>query len=237
VAITNASGVHAPNIAEQVMAYMLAFSRHLPRYLRHQLADRWQRDVRSREDASFVELDGATLLVVGLGHIGEALAHRARAFGMRVEGIRHAAAPPTADVVKIVGLDALDEVLPHADHVCLALPLSAATRHLFDAARFARMKPGAHLYNIARGGLVDEPALIEALQRGHLGGAGLDVFEEEPLPASSPLWQLPNVILTPHVAGVTSRYFDRFAPLLAENLGRWLDGRPLKNRYDPTRGY
>jgi D-2-hydroxyacid dehydrogenase (NADP+) len=239
VAVTGASGVHGPNIAEHVMAMILMFTRGFPKLFRAQLAHRWQRDVRSRSDGP-AELTGQTLLIVGLGRIGEALAARARAFGMRIVGVKRDPSRRHAEgtaVDEVMALAALDQALPHADHVCLALPLTPATRRLMDGRRLALMRSTAFLYNVSRGAIVDEAALIEALRAGKLAGAGLDVFEEEPLPATSPLWGLENVILTPHLAGVTPVYYQRAAALFADNLERFLAGRPLANRFEADRGY
>jgi len=221
VAVTNASGVHGPNIAEHVLAMMLMFTRGLPRLYRAQLARRWERNLTSRSDGPG-ELTGKTLLIVGLGRIGEAIAARARPFGVRIVALKR---------------DALDGALGRADHVCLTVPLTPETRHLMNAARLARLGTGAYVYNVSRGAVIDEAALVEALRAGRLAGAGLDVFEEEPLPASSPLWDLENVILTPHVSGATPLYYHRTAALFADNLDRFLAGQPLANRFDPTRGY
>jgi D-2-hydroxyacid dehydrogenase (NADP+) len=239
VAITNASGVHGPNIAEHVLAMILMFTRGFPRLYRAQLARRWERNLTSRSDGPG-ELTGKTLLIVGLGRIGEAIAARARPFGVRVVALKHD--PSTrhdGDVAvdELLGMDALDETLGRADHVCLTVPLSRATRHLMDARRIARLRAGAFLYNVSRGTVIDETALVAALRAGTLAGAGLDVFEEEPLPATSPLWDLDNVILTPHVAGMTPLYYQRTAALFADNLDRFLGGRPLANQFDPGRGY
>jgi phosphoglycerate dehydrogenase-like enzyme len=239
VAITSASGVHGPNIAEHLLAMILMFTRGLPRLFRAQLARRWERKITSRS-GGFAELTGQTLLIVGLGRIGEALAARARPFGVRLLAVKHdpAARHDAAVAVdELLPLTALDEALGRADHVCVTLPLTPATHHLIDARRLARMRPGAYIYNVSRGAIIDEAALVEALRAGRLAGAGLDVYEEEPLPASSPLWDLDNVILTPHVAGVTPLYYERTAALFAENLERFLAGRPLANRFDPARGY
>jgi phosphoglycerate dehydrogenase-like enzyme len=239
VAITNASGVHGPNIAEHVMAMILMFTRGLPRLMRAQLARRWERNMTSRTEGAG-ELTGKTLLVVGLGRIGEAIATRARPFGVRIVALkndpsrRHDAG---VAVDELHSMDALDDVLARADHVCLSVPLTPATRHLIDARRIARLRPTAFLYNISRGAVIEEGALVAALRAGKLAGAGLDVFEEEPLPETSPLWDLENVILTPHVAGLTPRYYERTAALFADNLDRFLAGQPLENRFDPARGY
>ncbi|MES2640643.1 MAG: D-2-hydroxyacid dehydrogenase [Myxococcota bacterium] len=193
--------------------------------------------MHDRDDAVFAELAGASLLIVGLGQIGKALARRAKAFEMEVVGVRRTAGDPPPGADRVVTLDTLDEALGRADHVCLALPLTPATHHLFDAARLARMKPSAYLYNVGRGGLVAHAALVEALRLGAIAGAGLDVFDPEPLPPTDALWQLDNVIVTPHVSGVTPRYYERFAPLLAANVARWLEGRALENQYEAGRGY
>jgi phosphoglycerate dehydrogenase-like enzyme len=239
IAITNASGVHGPNIAEHVLAMMLMFTRGLPKLFRAQLARRWDRNLTSRSEA-FGELTGKTLLVLGLGRIGEAIAARARPFGVRVVALKHD--PSTRHdagvaVDELLGMDALDEVLGRADHVCVTVPLTPETHPLLDARRIARLRAGAFLYNISRGAVIDEAALVAALRAGKIGGAGLDVFEEEPLPETSPLWDLDNVILTPHVAGVTPLYYQRVAALFADNLDRFLADQPLANRFDPARGY
>ena len=239
IAITNASGVHGPNIAEHVMAMMLMFTRGMPRLFRAQLARRWERDLKSRSGGPG-ELTGKTLLIVGLGRIGEAIALRARPFGMRIVGLKRDPSNRHDDGVtvdELLGLDALDDVLPRADHVCVTVPLTRETHRLIDVRRIARLRAGAYLYNISRGAVIDEPALVDALRAGKLAGAGLDVFEEEPLPATSPLWEMENVILTPHVSGMTPLYYQRTAALFAENLDRFLSGQPLENRFDPARGY
>jgi D-2-hydroxyacid dehydrogenase (NADP+) len=239
VAVTSASGVHGPNIAEHVLAMMLMFTRGLPKLFRAQLARRWERDLTSRSDGPG-ELTGKTLLIVGLGRIGEAIAARARPFGVRLIAVKHD--PSTRHdagvaVDELISMDALDEALGRADHVCLTVPLTRATHHLINARRIARLRTGAFIYNVSRGAVIDEAALIEALRAGRLAGAGLDVFEQEPLPPKSALWDLHNVILTPHVSGTTPLYFERAAALFADNLDRFLSGRPLENRYDPARGY
>lgn len=239
VAVTSASGVHGPNIAEHLMAMILMFTRGWPELFRAQLGRRWEHARKSRSDGPG-ELTGKTLLIVGLGRIGEALAARARPFGVRVLGMKHDPSrrhDASVAVDEVLPLGALDEALGRADHLCLTLPLTDATHHLIDARRLGRMRPGAFLYNVSRGAVVDEAALVAALRAGQLAGAGLDVFENEPLPAESPLWELGNVILTPHVAGATPRYYERTAALFADNLERFLAARPLANRFDSARGY
>jgi phosphoglycerate dehydrogenase-like enzyme len=239
VAITSASGVHGPNIAEHLLTMILMFTRGFPKLFRAQLARRWERDLKSRSDGPG-ELTGKTLLIVGLGRIGEALAVRARPFGVHVVAVKHdpgSRHDAGVGVDELLPVGALDDALGRADHVCLTVPLTPATHHLMDARRLGRMRPGAFLYNVSRGAVIDEAALVEALRAGKLAGAGLDVFEEEPLPARSPLWDLDNVILTPHVAGTTPLYYQRTAALFADNLDRFLSGHPLANRFDRERGY
>ncbi len=237
--LTNASGVHGPNIAEHVLAFMLMFTRQMPFHLRSQLEGVW-RYASGSQTVRLQELTGQTLGIVGLGRIGEALAVRAKAFGMRVVATkRDVQARYEADIRPdtLYSPAELPCLLAESDHVCIALPYTPETHHLFDAAMLAHIKPTAYLYNIGRGKIVDEAALIAALQAGKLAGAGLDVFETEPLAADSSLWQMENVLITPHVAGHTPHYFQRVAPLLADNLRRYLDGQPLHNLYDPARGY
>jgi len=237
VQITNASGVHGPNIAEHVFGMMIYFTRRFDFYLRAQRDRRWERTPAEKPPG---ELSGQTLGILGFGRIGEALAVRARAFGMRVIAVKRDPSiryDATVQPDALYGLDGLPTVLSEADHVCIALPYTEQTHHLIDRERLGQMRPSAYLYNIARGKIVDEAALIEALRQGAIAGAGLDVFDEEPLPAHSPLWGMENVFITPHVSGVTPRYFERFVKLFVANLERYLEGERLLNRYDPQRGY
>ncbi len=203
ITVTNSAGVLAPFLAETALAALLSLGVGLPGFAADQRARRWA----SRR---FRPVAGRTLLIVGVGRVGGALAERAAALGMRVLGVRQSELPHPA-VERMVGPDALPDLLPEADVVSLHLRLTEATRRLFDADMLARMKPGALLLNSARGAVVDEPALIEALGSGRLGGAWLDVFEREPLPTASPLWALPNVLLTPHCADQVEDFPLRFA--------------------------
>lgn len=235
VLITNNSGVHAPNIAEHVLAMMLAFARRLPFLIRGQIVHEW-RDDTGRQGV--FELDGQTLLVVGTGDIGQALARRAAALGMTVLGIRRRsgfALPP--GFTEVGGLDRLGEFLPCADHTAICLPLTHETRGLFNRDMIERMRRGSYLYNIGRGPIVDTAALIDALQSGHLAGAGLDVTDPEPLPKDSPLWDMDSVIITAHTSGATPRYWDRAIEILAANIERYRSGQPLLNVVDPAAGY
>ena len=196
--LTNGSGNHAINIAEHVLALMLAFARQLPALVRAQDERQW----RPPKIETLFELSGQTLAVVGAGALGCAVAARAAAFGMRVLGVRRTpdgTLPP--GFASMAALADLDAVLAEADHVVITLPLTAETRGLFSTARLAAMKPGAHLYNVGRGAIVDPAALLAALRSGRLAGAGLDVTDPEPLPADSPLWSEPGVIVTRALVG------------------------------------
>ena len=236
--LTNASGVHAPNIAEHVFAWMLTFNRQMDFHFRMQIAGRWERQpLNQRRGAD--ELTGKTLGIVGLGRIGEALAKRAKAFDMRVIATKRDihSRYDSSDIDEIIPMIRLPDLLAQADHICIALPYTSETHHLFDAEMLENCKSGSYLYNIARGKIVHQEALIEALKTGKLAGAGLDVFEQEPLPAESELWELSNVLLTPHSAGLTPHYFKRTADIFVRNLRRYLDNQPLENLYREDRGY
>ncbi|HMA34120.1 MAG TPA: D-2-hydroxyacid dehydrogenase [Chloroflexia bacterium] len=230
VQVTTASGIHAIPIAEHVIGYILAFVRGLVRAIPAQHESRWDRYAPD-------EAYGKTLGIVGYGPIAQRTAVLAQALGMRVLVQRPTPTPPAPPVARFYTPSELPELLAASDFVLLAAPLTPATRHLIDAPALAAMRPGAVLINIARGGLVDEPALITALQAGQIGGAALDVFEQEPLPATSPLWTMPQVLITPHLAGANPHYNRRATELFCDNLRRYLAGEPLRNRVDPQRGY
>ncbi|HEY8447395.1 MAG TPA: D-2-hydroxyacid dehydrogenase [Thermomicrobiales bacterium] len=235
ILITNNSGVHATNISEHILAMMLAFARRLPFLMRGQVAHEW-RDEDGRRGV--FELDGQTLLVVGTGDIGQALAQRASALGMTVLGVRRrpgqGSVPGCAEVA---GIEQLPAMLGRADHVAICLPLTRETHGLFNRETIAAMRPGSYLYNIGRGPIVETQALIEALQSGHLAGAGLDVTDPEPLPPDSPLWDMENVIITAHTSGATPRYWDRAVEILSANIERFRAGQDLINLVDPEAGY
>jgi phosphoglycerate dehydrogenase-like enzyme len=228
--ITNSAGVHAIPIAETVLAFMLSYARRLPELRAAQAESRWERNPAMRE------LYGQTLLILGIGGIGQAIATRAAAFGMRIVGSRRNP-QPMPGVERVVGGDDWRALIPEADFIVVAAPLTAATRNMVDAAVLAAMKPDAYLINIARGALIDEDALIAALREERIGGAALDTFVEEPLPPTSPFWQLPNVVVTPHSTSQSPRMRERQIDLFVENLARFRDGRDLLNVVDPERGY
>jgi phosphoglycerate dehydrogenase-like enzyme len=229
IRLASAAGVNAQAVAEHAMALMLALRRRLPEARDNQHGRHWRgmiSEIAARED----QLTGKTLLVVGLGRIGARLAHLAKAFGMRVIATRRNPAAGAAGVDAVGGNDRLHEMLGEADVVALTCPLTPETENLIDAAALAAMRPTAHLLNVARGRIVDEPALIRALQEGRIAAAALDVTVEEPLPQSSPLWPMPNVLITPHTAGETQSYEDGVIDILLENLDRLWRGEALVNQ-------
>jgi phosphoglycerate dehydrogenase-like enzyme len=229
--LTNASGVHAIPISEHILAMMLAFTRQLPSAFRAQARHQWQQDVPA------FELAGSTLVLVGVGAIGRRTAQIASALGMRVIGVRNDPTRSLPEVHKMVGADQLLDVLTEADFVVLTIPLTEATRHMLDEHTFQKMKPSAYIINIGRGGTIDESALVRALQSGAIAGAGLDVFDSEPLPAESPLWDMDNVIITAHYSGTTPLYNDRAFKIFLDNLERYVARQPLRNVVDKQKGY
>jgi phosphoglycerate dehydrogenase-like enzyme len=231
--LTSTSGIHPIQMTEHVLALLLAFARRLPEALAAQREHSW----RHMENAEVFELAGKTLLLVGLGAIGRRTAQVAAGLGMRVVAIRRAAAGPLDGVERVAGVEALPELLPEADFVVLLAPLTPETRGMIGEAQLRLMKRDAYLINVGRGGLVDEAALAAGLAAGWIAGAGLDVFAVEPLPADSPLWDLPNVIITGHYAGVSPAYDDRAFAVFLDNLRRYRAGQPLHNVVDKRLGY
>jgi D-2-hydroxyacid dehydrogenase (NADP+) len=218
VTVTNSAGAAAPSIAQTVMTYLLALSRDLPRSLRNQAERRW-------EPGASIDLHGMRLGIVGLGAIGSETARLAQAFGMQVTGLRRT---PTGDEPCATWTsDRFHDLLHWADAIAVTAPLTVETRGLFDASAFAAMRRGAWFVNVGRGEIVDEPALVQALLDDQLGGAGLDVFATEPLPADSTLWRFPNVIITPHSSGSTDRTHRRSVDLFVDNFRRFATGAPL----------
>ena len=230
IRLASAAGVNAQAVAQHAMALILALKRQLHTGRDHQSAKLWRgmiSDIAARED----QLNGKTLLIVGLGRIGSGLAQLAQAFEMRVIATRRDPSAGTQGAHTVYAHDRLAELLPQADVIALTCPLTAQTENLIDAKAISLMKPSATLINVARGRVVDEEALIKALQAGRLAAAGLDVTREEPLPAASPLWTMPNVLITPHTAGETQRYEDAVIDILLENLERmWRGESSLRNQ-------
>jgi len=244
--LTNAVGVHAVQISEHVFALILAFGRNLPNAIAAQNKQVWARVKHPSEplDTPFAfssgnlfELAGQTLLVLGVGAIGERVAKLAQAFEMRVIGMRRHPEKTSPYVDNMVGPNRLREALGSADFVVNTLPLTVTTRHLLGTDELAAMKPSAYIINIGRGATIDEIALINALQKDAIAGVALDVFEQEPLPNSSPLWTMPNVLITSHYAGASPRYHERAVDIFLDNLQRYQNGQPLRNVVDKQRGY
>ncbi len=230
VVVTNARGIFDDPIAEWVIAAMLAFTTGLQTSILDQTGAGWS-DGRRRDRVA-----GQHLVVVGPGPIGRATPSRARSLGQTVEAGGRAGREDEV-LGTVHGPDGLHEALGRADHVLDALPFTEQTRLLFDAATFEAMRPTAHFYNVGRGGTVDEPALIEALRAGRIAGAALDVFAEEPLPDDSPLWSMPNVIVSPHISGDIPDWEELVVALFVDNTRRFAAGEPLRNRVDTEAGF
>ncbi|MET2828241.1 D-2-hydroxyacid dehydrogenase [Mesorhizobium shangrilense] len=229
VTVTNAAGVAADMMAEYALGAMLSFSLGLPGFARDQRARRWT--------AGRVEpIEGRTLLILGLGRTGQAVARRAKAMGMVTLGAR-ARPGPTPNVDEVHRIGDMPELWARADFIVCCVPLLETTRGLVDRQAFSAMKPTAVLIDVSRGGVVEEAALVEALEARRLRGAALDVFATEPLPADHPLWGYDNVIITPHCSSVYDGWDVKSVRMFAENLARYRRGEPLENVVDPTRGY
>lgn len=230
IRLASAAGVNATAVAEHAMALMLALQRRLPEAVVNQGAKRWRgmiSEIAARED----QLTDKTLLIVGMGRIGSRLAKFAKAFDMRVLATKRDPSTGAEDADAVYRNERLGELLGQADVVVLACPLTPETEGLIDAKALAAMKPTAHLINVSRGRVIDEAELIAALQAKRIGAAGLDVAHEEPLAAASPLWTMPNVLITPHAAGETQRYEDAVIDILLDNLDRlWLGETGLRNQ-------
>ncbi len=230
VVLTNSRGVYDEPIAEYVLGLILCMAKDFPGTWEHQRRREWRPRAAER-------IGGRSVLVWGTGAIGRAAARLLRVAGMRVSGAGRAGRTGDPDFGTVHGPGSLRAALGEADYVVLAAPLTPATRGMVDASVLAAMRPGARLINVGRGPLVDERALIDALAEGRLAGAALDVFTQEPLPAGSPLWDLPGVIVSPHTAGEATDWRTDLAELFLDNLTRWAVGRPLHNVVDKRLGY
>jgi phosphoglycerate dehydrogenase-like enzyme len=237
VVLTNSAGVHAPPMAESVLGMMLYFARGLDFAVRDQLEGRWDQTAFGTSASPVTELSGATLGIVGYGGVGRAVAEKARCFGMRVIATRRKSQSSDDGTEIVTGRTGLERVLSEADVVVITIPATAETSRLIGAQELALMKPEAVLINVARGTIIDEAALIDVLRNKRIRGAGLDVFEKEPLPENSPLWQLPNALILPHVSATTPHFWGRQASFILENFARYLAGRPLINVVDKRAGY
>ncbi|GAC1404593.1 MAG: D-2-hydroxyacid dehydrogenase [Ktedonobacteraceae bacterium] len=249
VMITTASGVHAINIAEYVFTMIQAWYRKLPQLLAWKQRKEWNKDKEST-DSSIEELHGKTIAIVGYGSIGRQIARLAQAYGMRVLAMQrgndhkdtgyqfpNVGDPEGTLPQRYYTFDQLYDMLKECDVVVAAVPLTPETKAMFNAEAFQAMKDNAFFVNIARGDVCDEAALISALEQKQIGGAALDVFQQEPLPSTSPFWDMPNVLMSPHDSGVTPHYNERAATIFEENLRRYLAGQPMYNLVDRKRGY
>lgn len=238
VVLTNSSELHGPVVAEHVLALLLALAKKLPQAAHLQQKHLFSPEMIWKQGVHPRELAGATLGLIGLGSIGRRVAKMADALGMRVIAVReHVEKGSPAGVDAVYATTALDELLGLSDFVVLAVPVTAGTDGLFTAERFAAMKPGAYFINVGRGEQVEEAALINALRSGHLAGAALDVFQQEPLPPDSPLWDLENLLITPHTASQTEQLWPRHYQVFSENLRRYLAHEPLLFVVDKKNGY
>lgn len=235
VVITNSRGMSADTIAEHVVAVTLAIFRRLPHAFRSQADRVWAQDAIGKEKNRLIA--GAHVLVVGLGAIGTAVATRMTRLGARVTGIRRRVSSEVTAEWTVATSDRLHDLLPQADVVVIAAPHTRETRNLIGARELSLMSRDAVLVNVSRGQLVDEPALVEALRNESISAAALDVFVDEPLPAESPFWTLPNVLITPHTSGFRPDHWDAAIALFAENLRRFDAGAPLLNVVDKEAGY
>ncbi len=247
--VTTLSGAAMPQMGEYVLTMLLALGHHLPAMMESQRKAEWPEDRWERFSPR--ELRGSTAGIIGYGSVGREVARLLHAFGVTVLASKRDAMHPADTgytpegmgdpegkyVHRLYPHTALRSMVRECDFVIVAIPLTPETRGLIGERVFSAMKHGAFLVDVSRGGVVDHEALIGALRDGRLGGAALDVFPEEPLPANSPLWSLPNVIITPHIAGNSPRYDERAVQLFAENLRRYLDEQPLYNLFNPKRGY
>jgi phosphoglycerate dehydrogenase-like enzyme len=237
VVVTNASGIFSVPMAEHTIGLILALARNFPDTLRQQEKALWSQQDLWDKPQHLAEVNGTLLLVVGYGSIGREVAKRAQALGMRVWGVTRSGKGDATHAEKIVASAELHSVLPHADYVLLCAPETAETNSLIGTGQLALMKRSARLINVGRGSLVDQAALISALESGALGGAAIDVAQTEPLPATSPLWCAPNLFITPHTSALSDRLWPRETAMLVGLLERWFDGRELFNRVDFARGY
>ena len=232
VTVTNLRGIYSDVIAEHVFALLLSMARGIPAYFRSQQEGRWE-----SKDVPVIHVAGTTLGVLGLGGIGLAVAERGHAFGMRVLALDPAPKGRPDYVERVYGVHELHEMLGEVDFFVICAPHTGETDRMIDAAALKAMKSSAIFINIGRGKVVDLAALTRALGNGEIAGAGLDVFEEEPLPEGHPLWAMENVMITPHVAAISDRIEDRRIGLILDNIQRFRDGEPLLNVVDNKRGY
>ncbi len=234
IPLANTRGAHAPSIAEHTFGLLLSLTRAIPISIGWQKAREWHQMEGYRLPR---EIMGSTMGIIGYGAIGRAIAQRAVGFGMNVVAVDVNPMMDVPHVPEVWGIDRLHDLMAQSDVVALAAPYTKESHHLLDAAAFAAMKPGGYVIIVSRGGIVDEPALADALRSGHIAGAGIDVFEAEPLPDTSPFWDLSNVVMTPHLAGSSTQKERRCVEILRENILRLQRGDTLINIVDKQAGY
>ncbi len=237
--LTTSNGLHRLQMAEYITTMMLMLARNMPMYLKAQAEHRW---LGPRDRPNPTEIGGKTLSILSLGNIGDEAAKRAKAFGMRVIGTRRSvtleqAANKPSYVDELLPVSEKNTLISQADYLLLSLPLTGETRGMLGEKELRSMKPTSFVINISRGAIIDEAAITRALKEGWIAGAALDVFTTEPLPAESPLWDLPNAIITPHVSGPSEHYSDRCVDIFCQNLERYVAGEALLNVYESERGY
>jgi phosphoglycerate dehydrogenase-like enzyme len=240
VVVTNGRTVHGPVVAEHAIALMFALAKRLPSAMVHQQQREWAQTTLWHEHPRPRELAGSTLLMVGYGAIGQEVVSRAVGLGMKPLVVRrHANTAHSGgkSAIEFFPTAEWNDVLPRADFIVLAPPLTPETTGMMAAAQFSNMKNDAYLINVGRGALIDEAALLRALETRQIGGAALDVFVQEPLPADSPMWTAPNLLITPHSAGFTDRMWQRHYALFSENLRRYIAHEPLLSQVDIRAGY
>jgi phosphoglycerate dehydrogenase-like enzyme len=237
IEVTNASGVHRIPMAEHVLGTLIALARRFPDCFRYQQQSRWAQQELWNAPVRLRELRGQILLFIGFGAIGREVAKVIRPLGMRVWAVTRSGAAAEGLAEQAFPASKLEEALPQSDFVVLAAPETPETRKMIGAREFALMKPSAYFINVSRGALVDEAALISALEQRKIAGAALDVASQEPLPPENPLWKLDNAVITPHMSAVSEHLWERQTDLLMENLERWFAGEELLNRVDLNRGY
>lgn len=234
ILVTNTRGAHGPSIGEHTFALLFALTRLMPECWERQKQRRWDRGGLYRTAR---EMYGSTMGIVGYGAIGRAIARRAAAFDMPLIAVDANPVPADEHVRDVWGIARLGELMEQSDVVVITAPLTPETHHMIDAAMLARMKPTAYLIVVSRGGIVEEGALFDALSEGRIAGAGIDVNEVEPLPPDSPLWDAPNLVITPHMAGASTEKERRCVEVLKQNMLRFHRGEPLVNLVDKRRGY
>lgn len=237
IVLTNSAGIHAPAMSETVIAMMLHFARGIDFAVRAQTTGRWDPTPFETRIGDVAEIEGSTIGIIGFGGIGQAVARKAAAMGLSVLAMRRSARAGPGDIEMLTGAHALEQLLRRSDYVVVAVPATAMTKGLLGSTELNMLRRDAVLINVARGEIIDEAALVDRLREGQLRGAALDVFATEPLPADSPLWTMPNVLITPHVSATTPRFWLREVELVRDNIARYLAGRGLRNVVDRSRGY